>query len=139
MKPCEARTRRAPLYELLPHQGSDVVHGVRLRRDRVLPGEAEGLEPPRHFRHDVAHFLTQAVQAGVAAANDDVAIVGMAFGGFAAAGDHEVRQRICVVLHGVGKRVEHRLRRWFMRRTDIGTGHRVRVAIDQPPAFERLT
>src|SRR3546814_20515675 len=75
--------------------------------------------------------------AGVAAADDVVAIVGLAFGALAAAGDHEGRP-VIVTLDGVGEGVERRLGRTADLRADVAASHRVRRSVVDTPACQRL-
>ena len=98
-------------------KGMEVVDSIDLGRGGVGPGEPERGESRLHRGQNEARFLAQAVRGDITAANDEVAVVRLAFRRFAAARDDEAS-----IFSAVNVRVAKSVERRLWRREHMGPG-----------------
>ena len=87
--PCQAVAHCTASRQIVGNEGVDVVHGVKLHGGCVVPRGAECGHPALHFTQHPGRLLAQAGGAGVAARDDVVAVIALAFWRLAAAGDYK--------------------------------------------------
>src|SRR6266699_4808418 len=128
--PSQAGPRRPASHDLLGQERVKVMNGIDLGCRGVMPAKAERGQPPLHLAEHEARFLAQALRADVAARDDAVEIIVVAFRHFPAPGDDERRRRVggyCREREGV----ERGLRRRIDLRADVAARHRVDLVLDR--------
>ena len=135
--PGQARTRGAAANHRFGKDGMEIMHGVGLRRRRILPAETERAHALFHHADDVANLLRNALGAEVAVAHRALRVARVAFLRLAAARDHKARRRT-LARPRKRKGVERRLGRRIDLRTDIAARHRIGLAVVNAPFRQRL-
>src|SRR5947209_6358027 len=59
--PGQAVSRGATAYDLVGKEGVKIVHGIDLRRGRVMPTKAKRIEPAFHLAEHITRFLAHRV------------------------------------------------------------------------------
>src|SRR5262245_48115869 len=92
--PGQPRVRRPAPHDLIGEKWIEIVHGVDLRRRGIRPTETEHREPPLELAQYIAGLFAHRLRAGLAVANDPLAVACAALPSLGAACDHETRSGI---------------------------------------------
>src|SRR6185437_7700831 len=135
--PGQAARRRTAHDNLIANERTNIMHGVTLRRDGVLPRKPEQCQTALHLPNHRSHLFAQPVDRRITPPDDMIPVIALAFGAFASTGDGETSPCGGLGWNRIAKRVKHRRLRWLIDRTHISATDRINTVPVNPPTFQR--